>query len=778
MKQADCGESAAFQTSADFPDVLPGTALLDWQGDIPDMLMDTAHIFIERRIEASIAGRERFWKRDFSSRESYERLVAGNRERFKRYIGAVDERLHPRLERIAPELEPPAAAETDLYTVYRIRWDVLEGIHGEGLLLEPKEKPAAHIIALPDADQTPEMLCGMSPGIPAEHQFARKLAANGFQVIVPMLLSRDSQFSGNADLSHREWIYRQAFHMGRHVIGYEVQKALAAIDWIEGTYGAEAKTGIAGYGEGGLVALYAAAVDTRIDAALVSGYFQNRQKIWDEPIYRNVWALLSEFGDAEIASLIAPRALIIEYSEGPSVIDQPERFRTNPSSTDGFTLNGYKGRLQPAAFGKVKSEFDRIDGLVPRSFQHRQLIGGMSGTYTGPGSDAARAAFCRVLGREFRKVSFPNSIVDRQASFNPAEREHRQLREMENHVQTLVKFSDQERDRFFLHKVMPELTQKKWSTEPLHGTYAVERLTGQTQEYRDYFRGEILGTLGDSYLPANSRTRKLYDEPDWVGYEVVFDVLPGLFGYGILVIPKNLRPGEKRPLVVYQHGRNGTPKETIEGKRGTPVRLAREGFICFSHHNLYRGEDRYRFLDRKANAVKASLFSFILAQHEQLLNWLETLPFVEGSRMGFYGISYGGETAVRIPPLLPKYCLSICSGDFNDWTRKVASTGNRYTFMNTIEWEMPYFNMGSTFSYAELVYLMIPRPFMVERGHDDLVAPDEWVAYEYAKVRRMYNQLELGDKTDIEFFNGGHAVNLKGTLEFLKKHLEWNGGHR
>ena len=32
---------------------------------------------------------------------------------------------------------------------------------------------------------------------------------------------------------HREWIYRQAYHMGRHVIGYEVQKVLAAVDWIE-----------------------------------------------------------------------------------------------------------------------------------------------------------------------------------------------------------------------------------------------------------------------------------------------------------------------------------------------------------------------------------------------------------------------------------------------------------------------------------------------------------------------------------------------------------------
>ncbi len=55
----------------------------------------------------------------------------------------------------------------------------------------------------------------------------------------------------------------------------------------------------------------------------------------------------------------------------------------------------------------------------------------------------------------------------------------------------------------------------------------------------------------------------------------------------------------------------------------------------------------------------------------------------------------------------------------------------------------------------------------------DGVAPDEWVAYEYAKVRRMYDTLGLGDRTDIEFFDGLHEINGKGTFEFLHKHLKW-----
>ena len=70
--------------------------------------------------------------------------------------------------------------------------------------------------------------------------------------------------------------------------------------------------------------------------------------------------------------------------------------------------------------------------------------------------------------------------------------------------------------------------------------------------------------------------------------------------------------------------------------------------------------------------------------------------------------------------------------------------------------------------------LIAPRPFMVERGHDDGVGIDEMVAYEYAKVRYLYaNKLKIADRTEIEFFAGGHEIHGKGTFAFLKTHLGW-----
>ena len=55
-----------------------------------------------------------------------------------------------------------------------------------------------------------------------------------------------------------------------------------------------------------------------------------------------------------------------------------------------------------------------------------------------------------------------------------------------------------------------------------------------------------------------------------------------------------------------------------------------------------------------------------------------------------------------------------------------------------------------------------------------LIGIDEMVAYEYAKVRYLYaNKLKLPDRTDIEFFPGGHQINGKGTFDFLQKHLQY-----
>jgi hypothetical protein len=83
------------------------------------------------------------------------------------------------------------------------------------------------------------------------------------------------------------------------------------------------------------------------------------------------------------------------------------------------------------------------------------------------------------------------------------------------------------------------------------------------------------------------------------------------------------------------------------------------------------------------------------------------------------------------------------------------------------------FDFASVVNYSDLANLMAGRPFMVERGHEDGVAPDEWVAYEYAKVRHFYTRLGIPDRTEIEFFDGPHTIHGVGTFAFLRRQLNW-----
>ena len=248
-----------------------------------------------------------------------------------------------------------------------------------------------------------------------------------------------------------------------------------------------------------------------------------------------------------------------------------------------------------------------------------------------------------------------------------------------------------------------------------------------------------------------------------------------------LLVPAGIARGERRPAVVAQHGLEGVPAEVVEEDPTTrafgtykafAVRLVERGFVVFAPHNPYRGPD-FRQLQRKAHPLGISLFSFITAQHERILDWLGGLPEVDPARIGFYGLSYGGSTAMRVPALLTRYAAVVCSGNFNEWVWKLSTTSWSGSYVFTREYEMPEFNLGGTFNHAEMAGLIAPRPFMVERGHSDGVGTDEWVSFEYAKVRRLYDRLGIPDRTAIEYFNGPHTIHGVGTYAFLHRHLGW-----
>ena len=750
-------------------DPLPGTKPLTLEGDMASHLVDGVDKFLLREIEKSIEARSPFWKRDLSSAEAYSQSIKPNRERLAHILGVRDPRVaFDALEYVATTNQPALVGRGDGYDIFAVRWPVLSDpdpdrnvvtIHGEGLLLVPTNgKPVADVIAIPHCEQTPEQIVGLQEGVAPPDQFARRLAERGFRVIVPMLVNRQEKI---ATISNREWLYRASFELGRHLIGYEVQKVLALVDWLDTDAQNQQRKpsiGVIGHGDGGAIALYAAALDTRIQTTCVSGYFDSRQTIWEQPLDRNVFRLLREFGDAELATMIAPRYLAIEVLAAEDQLIAGGR--------------GAPATITAAKLPAVQAEIRRAQSLVKDLADWQVEV-----KDCGHVGQLGAVALLKQLANGEDSADKPDGDAPEhlRASFDPAVRHARQMEEIDQHNQLLLRESPFVR-RDYINMSWDRYDKKDGGNKL--DTSTVENYAKAIERYREDFREDVIGRFDIEPVDANPLTRKIGESDKWTRYEVVLDVFPDVIAYGILTLPKGMKD-ERRPVVVCQHGLEGRPQSVIGEEafryyKAFATDLAERGFITFAPQNLYIFKDRFRTLQRKANPLGKTLFSIIVPQHQQILDWLKTLPNVDGSRIGFYGLSYGGKSAMRIPALVTDYCLSICSADFNEWVRKNASTRHPYSYMKTGEYEIFEFDLGSTFNYAEMAALIAPRPFMVERGHFDGVGWDEWVAYEFAKVRHLYAaRLEIPDRCEIEWFVGLHSINSAGTFDFLHKHLDW-----
>jgi len=736
---------------------VPGTSLLKGEDDFSYESVLANDRFLDRQIELAKQARNRRWvggEFDLDTRRS----------EFVEILGLHRDQ---RVENPAFEFYTRGDFESNPESkvrLRRVRWPVLEGVSGEGWLLEPEiEDPVSHplVIAIPDADQHPEELLGWGEQGSNFDSYPLRMAESGCRVLIPALVSREEM---EFRMTRREWLHRPAFVLGRTLSSYEVHMILAGADALIHSVaeaGEMPPLGVLGWGEGGRLALFAAAIDRRFEVAGVSGYFGPRENLWREPAEHNLFEFVRAFGDAELGALSEARSLVIETGRFPDAGFRLDGEGEIEVLEERPAKNGKPGRFAAFPLHEVKEEFSRLQALVSepdsvRLFESNRAF-----------SDPALEAFLQPLGKNLASADVPKSPpAEREWEAAAEERENRIAAAIERHTQGALVDAAHDRFAYFSNLKTGNLEQFRETIEP----------------YRDRFREEVIGHFDTPLISPNPRSRPYQVSEKTQSYEVVLDVFDGVFAYGILTVPRNLdfSSSGKLPVVVCQHGLEGTPQDLVGEKKfkayqAFATRLAEEGYVTFAPQNGYKYFDRFRLQQFKAQSIGRTLFSIAVPQHEQITRWLASLPFVDEERIAFYGLSYGGKSAMRIPPLVERYCLSICSGDFNEWVWKNAATDPRslrYSYTNKGEYEIFEWNLGGTFNYAEMASLICPRPFMVERGHFDGVAPDETVAYEFAKVRNLYQaRLGLEGQCEIEWFPGPHAIRGEGTFQFLDRHL-------
>ena len=261
---------------------------------------------------------------------------------------------------------------------------------------------------------------------------------------------------------------------------------------------------VAGLGEGGMIAFYAGALDTRISSVYVWGYFAAREALWSEPIYRNLFGLLNEFGDAEIASLIAPRHLVVQHLGYPNV-------QGPPAATQGQRSIAAPGKIMKPSLDDMKAEVARAQQIVPGDWI--KLYGEDGGLK-------------EVVGHLLPEVATPivKSIEpimpqkNEQRAAVDATRQERQVRELETFTQRLLVDTEAERNATF------------WKPLPLSSIADFEK---RTATERERFWNDTIGRLPDPNVPMNAKSRLVKETDKVTIYEVTLDVWQGRVRVGL-----------------------------------------------------------------------------------------------------------------------------------------------------------------------------------------------------------------------------------------------------
>jgi hypothetical protein len=121
-------------------------------------------------------------------------------------------------------------------------------------------------------------------------------------------------------------------------------------------------------------------------------------------------------------------------------------------------------------------------------------------------------------------------------------------------------------------------------------------------------------------------------------------------------------------------------------------------------------------------------------------------------RIAFYGLSYGGKTAMRVPAIVE--ATTACRS-----ARPTSTSGSGRTCRSTLAVQLHVDRRVRDVRVRPGQHVQLcgdgrpdrPRPFMVERGHDDGVGTDEMVAYEYAKVRFAHSHDDIHLRDEFRF---------------------------
>ena len=148
--------------------------------------------------------------------------------------------------------------------------------------------------------------------------------------------------------------------------------------------------------------------------------------------------------------------------------------------------------------------------------------------------------------------------------------------------------------------------------------------------------------------------------------------------YYRLILPTGFDPNKKYPAITYVYG--GPHAHNVDatfhwGARGWDIWMAQRGYVMFCIDN--RGSE-HRGLDFE-QATFRNLGVEEMKDQLQGIEYLKTLPYVDASRLGVHGWSFGGFMTTSLMTTYPDvFKVGVAGGPVIDWKFYEVMYGERY----------------------------------------------------------------------------------------------------
>lgn len=268
---------------------------------------------IERRQKELYAQRDAFGRRLMTDREAA-------RQELKEMLG------WPLTE---PAYEANICCEKVLLEdergiVSRVQIQTLPGLRFYGVLMRHRTDEKLPLVISQHGGLGAPEICSSFFDSGNYNDMSMRIFHRGVNVFAPqLLLWKDGDMGEDAQ---REAIANDLRRIGGSIAALEIHCILRALDVFERAPWCTGKFGMIGLSYGSFYTIYTAACDPRIRAALACSLFSQWTHCFGTDFsWRDSW---SRFGDAEVAALIYPRALRIEYGDKdqlPHVVEGGEK---------------------------------------------------------------------------------------------------------------------------------------------------------------------------------------------------------------------------------------------------------------------------------------------------------------------------------------------------------------------------------------------------------------------------------------------------------------------